>query len=158
MKVKEVLRIKGNTLFSVTPESKLSDCVIMMAEKDMGSLVVMSNGKLAGMLTFREVLRILAKRQIEQRVGPTPPFTEITVGEVMNAQPARASSAMEVDELRKMMLENHQRYMPVVDEDVLQGVISFHDVAKAILEEQEFENKMLKGYIRDWPMEESNQS
>ncbi|MCE2680290.1 MAG: CBS domain-containing protein [Burkholderiales bacterium] len=157
MKVKEVLRIKGNTLFSVTPESKLSDCVVMMAEHDMGSLVVMSQGKLAGMLTFREVLRILAKRQIEQRVGPTPPFTEITVGEVMNAAPSKASSDMEVDELRKLMLENHQRYMPVVDEDVLHGVISFHDVAKAILEEQEFENKMLKGYIRDWPMEESNQ-
>ena len=58
-----------------------------------------------------------------------------------------------MDELRKMMLENHQRYMPVVDEDVLHGVISFHDVAKAILEEQEFENKMLKAYIRDWPSE-----
>jgi CBS domain-containing protein len=153
MKVKEILRIKGNALFTVTPESKLSDCVVLMAEHDIGSLVVMSSGQLVGMLTFREVIRILAKRQIEQRLGPTPAFNEITLAQVMNVQPTVASSDMEVDELRKLMLENHQRYMPVLDDDVVQGVVSFHDVAKAVLEEQEFENKMLKGYIRDWPLE-----
>jgi CBS domain-containing protein len=156
MKVNQILRIKGNALFAVTPESKLSDCVVLMAEHDIGSLVVISGGNLVGMLTFREVIRILAQRQREQRVGPTPPFNEITLAEVMNAQPIVANSGMEVDELRKLMLENHQRYMPVLDEGVVQGVVSFHDVAKAVLEEQEFENKMLKGYIRDWPLEASN--
>ncbi len=49
------------------------------------------------------------------------------------------------------MLESHQRYLPVMDDGTLLGVISFHDVARAVLEEQGFENKMLKAYIRDWP-------
>ncbi len=153
MQVKEVLRVKGNTLFTVTPETLLSDCVVTMADHDVGSLVVMERGKLAGMLTFREVIRILAKRQVEHRTGPTPPMAEIIVRDVMNTSPSVASPTMEVDDLRKLMLENHQRYLPVMDGDTLQGVISFHDVAKAVLEEQGFENRMLKGYIRDWPVE-----
>jgi CBS domain-containing protein len=50
------------------------------------------------------------------------------------------------------MLEQHTRYLPVMDAKMLCGVISFYDVAKAILEAQSFENKMLKAYIRDWPV------
>ncbi len=156
MQVKEVLRVKGSTLFTVTSETSLSDCVVTMAEHDVGSLVVMDKGVLSGIVTFREVIRILAKRQKEQRTGPTPPVSEILVREVMNPSPKVATLDMEVDNLRKLMLENHQRYLPVMDGGTLCGVISFHDVAKAVLEEQGFENKMLKGYIRDWPMEESN--
>jgi len=153
MQVSEVLRVKGNTLFTVTPDTMLSDCVVTMAEHDIGSLVVMDRGKLAGMLTFREVLRVLAKRQLEHRSGPTPPVAEIVVRDVMNPEPQIAAPAMEVNELRRLMLEHHQRYMPVMDAGTLLGVISFHDVAKAVLEEQGFENRMLKAYIRDWPAE-----
>jgi CBS domain-containing protein len=153
MQVSEVLRVKGNTLFTVTPDTMLSDCVVTMAEHDIGSLVVMDRGRLAGMLTFREVLRVLAKRQLEQRGGPTPPVAEIIVREVMNPDPRIAAPTMDVNELRRAMLEHHQRYMPVMDGDVLLGVVSFHDVAKAVLEEQGFENRMLKAYIRDWPAE-----
>ena len=153
MKVSEILRVKGNTLFTVTPDAMLSDSVVTMAEHDIGSLVVMEKGRLAGMLTFREVLRVLAKRQLEHRTGPTPPVAEITVREVMNAEPLVIEPGMDVNELRRVMLENHQRYLPVMDGGTLLGVISFHDVAKAVLEEQSFENKMLKAYIRDWPAE-----
>ena len=153
MQVSEILRVKGSTLFTVGPDTPLSDCVITMAENDIGSLVVMHQGRLAGMLTFREVLKVLAKRQIEHRHGPTPPVEEIGVGEVMNGAPNVASPTMEVNELRRVMIETHQRYLPVMDGDVLLGVLSFHDVARAVLEEQGFENKMLKAYIRDWPAE-----
>jgi len=156
MKVKEILRVKGNTLFTVTPDTRLSDCVVTMAEHDVGSLVVMEKGKVAGIVTFREVIAILAKRQVEHRTGPTPPVSEIFVREVMNDHPTKASLDMEVDALRKLMLENHQRYLPVVDGEMLCGVVSFHDVARAVLEEQSFENRMLKGYIRDWPIEENS--
>ncbi|NJM32881.1 MAG: CBS domain-containing protein [Limnobacter sp.] len=154
MQVKEILRVKGRTLFTVTPEAHLSDCVVTMADHDVGSLVVMDQGKIVGIVTFREVIATLAKRQKEHRIGPTPPISDITVREVMNPKPITITLDMEVDALRKLMLENHQRYLPVVEEGTLGGVISFHDVAKAVLEEQSFENRMLKGYIRDWPMEE----
>ncbi len=63
MLVSEILRVKGGTLFTVTPQTTLSDAVMTMAEKDIGSLVVMDNGELVGMLTFREVLLTLQRHQ-----------------------------------------------------------------------------------------------
>jgi CBS domain-containing protein len=151
MEVGEILRVKGTTLYTVTPDTMLSDCVITMAEHDIGSLIVMDRGRLVGMLTFREVIRVLARRQLEQREGPTPPVAEIVVREVMNPQPTVIGPNAEVNELRSTMLETHQRYLPVLDGDTVLGVVSFHDVARAVLEEQGFENRLLKAYIRDWP-------
>jgi CBS domain-containing protein len=58
-------------------------------------------------------------------------------------------------ELRRTMLEQHARYVPVMDGTTLQGVVSFHDVAKAVYEDQSFENRMLKSYIKDWPEEQA---
>jgi CBS domain-containing protein len=52
------------------------------------------------------------------------------------------------------MLERHARYVPVMHDGMLMGVISFYDVAKAVVDAQNFENKMLKAYIRDWPEEQ----
>lgn len=153
MEVREVLKVKDSALFTAHPNTLLSEAVIMMAENDIGAVVVMEAGKLVGMLTFREVLRILAKRQTERRVGPTPPIAEILVGEAMQTDPPITSPDMDVDELRRLMVTTHTRYLPVMDGDTLMCVISFHDVAKAVLEERNFENKLLKAYIKDWPAE-----
>lgn len=154
MKVKEVLKVKGGRLFTATPDMLLSDAVVTMAEQDIGSLVVLQQGKLVGMLTFREVLTVMARRQKERRVGPTPPIAEIKVAEALQSDPVTTDVDMEIDELRRLMLENHARYVPVMDRDTMLGVISFHDVARAVLEEKTFENRMLKAYIKDWPAEE----
>ena len=153
MEVSEILRVKGTTLYTVTPDTMLSDCVVTMAEHDIGSLIVMERGRLVGMLTFREVIRVLARRQLEHREGPTPPVAEIVVREVMNPSPTVIAPTTEVNQLRSTMIETHQRYLPVLDGDTVLGVISFHDVARAVLEEQGFENRLLKAYIRDWPAE-----
>ncbi|MBL8393537.1 MAG: CBS domain-containing protein [Candidatus Accumulibacter sp.] len=151
MEVKEVLQVKDSALFAVHPDSPLSEAVIMMAENDIGSVIVMDGGKLAGMLTFREVLAILAKRQTERRVGPTPPIAEILVLEAMDRTPQTAHPDMDVDELRRIMVDTHTRYVPVMEEETIVGIVSFHDVAKAVLEERNMENKLLKAYIKDWP-------
>jgi CBS domain-containing protein len=95
-----------------------------MADLDIGSLVVMDEGRLAGMLSFREVLRVLAQRQREQRIGPTPTMSLIKASEVMEPKPRIASPDMDVNDLRKMMLEHHDRYVPVMDAQVLLGVVS----------------------------------
>lgn len=153
MEVKEVLKVKGSRLFTVRPETPLSEAVIMMANNDIGSAIVMVEDKLAGMLTFREVLVILAKRQTERRVGPTPPIAEILVLEAMDRDPPTATPDMDVDELRRMMVDSHTRYVPVMEGDNVVGIVSFHDVAKAVLEERNLENKLLKAYIKDWPEE-----
>ncbi|MBP9803613.1 MAG: CBS domain-containing protein, partial [Candidatus Accumulibacter sp.] len=151
MEVKEVLQVKDTALFAVHPDSPLSEAVIMMSENDIGSVIVMEGGKLAGMLTFREVMAILAKRQSERRVGPTPPIAEILVIEAMDPNPPTSDPDMDVDELRRMMVDTHTRYVPVMEGDTIVGIVSFHDVAKAVLEERNMENKLLKAYIKDWP-------
>lgn len=151
MEVKEVLQVKDSALYTVHPESPLSEAVIMMAENDIGSVIVVDGGKLAGMLTFREVMAILAKRQTERRVGPTPPIAEILVIEAMDRTPRTADPDMDVDELRRIMVDSHTRYVPVMEGDTIVGIVSFHDVAKAVLEERNMENKLLKAYIKDWP-------
>jgi len=81
------------------------------------------------------------------------PVGELLARDVMSSDPIVASPETDVNDLRRMMVETHQRYFPVVSAGTLQGVISFHDVARAVLEEQGFENRMLKAYIRDWPAE-----
>ena len=74
--------------------------------------------------------------------------------DVMVRDPVVISPAVDVNELRRVMIASHTRYVPVMDGEVLMGVLSFHDVARSVLEAQSFENKMLKAYIRDWPVEE----
>lgn len=141
MKTKEILRIKGgNVLHTIAPDSLLSDALGVMVDKDIGSLVVMEHGKLAGMVTFREVLKA-----VHTNSGSTG---GLRVNEVM-AKPEVIGPDAEVDALRRVMLDKHTRYMPVVEGGAVIGVLSFHDVAKAVLEEQAFENRMLKGYISD---------
>ena len=150
MKVADILRVKGGTLFTVPPGEALSRALQTMSDRDMGSLVVMSQGALVGMLTFRVVIQAVVKNG--GVVG------DATVGGVMDATPLTCSPDTEIDEVRRMMLERHARYMPVLEQRTLMGVISFYDVAKAVVDSQDFENRMLKAYIRDWPVEEAEDS
>jgi CBS domain-containing protein len=143
MLTKEILRIKGTVLYTIAPEGRLADAVGTMVDNDIGSLVVMDHGRLVGMLTFREVLAAL--HRFQDRIAT------LKVQDVMRKEPRSVGPDMDVDELRRTMLETHARYMPVMDGSTLIGVLSFHDVAKAVLEEQSFENRMLKGYIKNWP-------
>ncbi|MCB1960652.1 MAG: CBS domain-containing protein [Rhodocyclaceae bacterium] len=145
MQVSEILAIKGKVLYTIAPTRSLSEAVAIMNEQDVGSLVVFEHGRMVGMLTFREVLHGV------QAGGAA--WGARTVAEAMLREPLSASPNMALDELRRHMIDHHQRYMPVMDEGTLLGVISFHDVAKAVLEEQSFENRMLKNYIRNWPEE-----
>src|SRR6218665_261030 len=110
MKVTDILRVKGNTLYTAAPDEPLAGAVELMAERDIGSL----GGMGAGLICTLET---------------------------------------DMDEVRRMMLERHARYMPVMEQKMLMGVISFYDVAKAVVDSQNFENNMLKAYIRDWPEE-----
>ena len=149
MKVSEILQVKGNILFTVTPDTSITEAVSVMQEKDIGSLVVMEFGTLIGMLTFREVIRALDTNKGALGAG--------TVRKYMDDHPLTVTPETDVNEVRRMMLEKHSRYLPVMDAKVLLGIISFYDVARAVLEAQSFENKMLKAYIRDWPADESEQ-
>ena len=143
MKVSDILRVKGSTLYTANPDEPLAKAVELMAEKDIGSLVVMESGNLTGMLTFREVIQTIVKNG--NAIGAT------LVRAAMDNHPMTCTLETDLDDVRRMMLEHHARYLPVMDEKMLMGVISFYDVAKAVVDSQNFENKMLKAYIRDWP-------
>ena len=148
MKVSDILRLKGNTLYTITPEDSLADAAAVMAGKDIGSLVVMSFGRVVGMLTFREV--------IESGVKNGGSFGTTSVYRAMDPGPLTCTMETEMDEVRRMVLDRHARYMPVIDNRMLMGVISFYDVAKTVVDSQNFENKLLKAYIRDWPEDDAS--
>jgi CBS domain-containing protein len=148
MKVSDILRVKGGTLFTVSPDQALHEAVSTMSERDIGSLVVMDHGEVAGMLTFREVIQAIVKN------GGS--LGTMLVRGVMDDHPLTCTPDTEIDEVRRMMLGRHARYMPVLTQRTLMGVISFYDVAKAVVDGQDFENRMLKAYIRDWPVEDAS--
>ena len=150
MKVSDILRVKGGTLYTITPEEPLADALKTMADLDIGSLVVMSRGEFVGILTFREVIQAVVRNG--GALGDT------VVRTVMDDFPLTCTPETELDEVRRMMLQRHARYLPVMDQQTLMGVISFYDVAKAVVDSQDFENRMLKAYIRDWPVEEAEDS
>ena len=148
MKVSQILTAKkGGTLFTVSSDIALSDAIKTMAEKDIGSLVVMDHGDLVGMLSFREVIQAVVRNG--GMVG------SLIVRTVMDDSPLTCTPDTDMDEVRRMMLGRHARYLPVMTQRTLMGVISFYDVAKAVVDTQDFENRMLKAYIRDWPAEDT---
>ena len=124
MKVLDILRVKGNTLYTVQPDEPLAKAAQIMAEKDIGSLVVMEHGDLVGMLTFREVILCLVNNGGE--IGGT------LVRKAMDDHPLTCTSETDMDEVRRMMLDRHARYMPVMNQKMLKGVISFYEVARAV--------------------------
>jgi CBS domain-containing protein len=143
MKVSDILRIKGGALFTAAPGDSLMAALGVMNDRDVGSLVVMEHGELVGMVTVRELTQTLISNKGD--------VSACTVRAAMDSAPLTCTGETDMDEVRRMMLDKHARYMPVMNAKTLLGVISFHDVARAVVDSQNFENKMLKAYIHDWP-------
>lgn len=139
MILRDILNMKGGAIFSASPESEVTDAVGLMVRNDIGSLVVMSGGQMTGMLTFREVLKALDVRRGN--------LAGLRLQDVMVGDPVCGSPADTLDEVRAVMTKNHIRYLPVTESGQLLGVISFHDIAKAVIKETSFENRLLKRYI-----------
>ena len=147
MIVRDIIKMKGNAIFSIAPDGPVSEALSVMVKNDIGSLVVLDGGNLAGMLTFREVLKAL-----EARKGH---LAGLRVADVMLGNPVCGSPEDSLESLREIMNKDHIRYLPVKEGDKLLGVISFHDVANAVIKETTFHNRLLKSYIKNWPEQES---
>jgi CBS domain-containing protein len=143
MIIRDILNMKGGRIFSIAPDGRVADAVKLMVEQDIGSLVVLDGERMAGMLTFREVL--LGLNANGGNLG------DLRVNSLMVADPVCGSPGDSIDHLREVMTKNHVRYLPVREGDKLLGVISFHDVAKSVIKETSFENRLLKRYIKNWP-------
>ena len=147
MLIRDILNLKGGTIYSIEPSGRLTGAVDLMARHDVGSLVVLDAGRMVGMLTFREVLQAL-------RSGGGS-LAETEAREVMVADPVCGSPDQTIDDLRELMTRHHTRYLPVQDGDQLLGVVSFHDVAQAMIKETSMENRLLKRYIESQPSEQN---
>lgn len=143
LKVSEILRVKGNILYTANPDTPISQAMATMSEQNIGSLVVIEHGELVGMVTFREIISHLHTKGCEA--------VNYTIRSIMDDAPISVTPNTSADEVQRLILSKHARYLPVMDGPVLLGVVSFYDIAKAIVEAQQFENNMLKAYIRDWP-------
>ena len=145
MIIRDILNLKGSTIFSIAPNGRVADAVATMVQNDIGSLVVLESagGQMKGMLTFREVLKGLDAQR--GNLGDLP------VREVMVNDPLVCGLDDTSESVRDLMTQHHVRYVPVMDGGQLLGVISFHDIAKAAIKEASFENRLLKRYIKNWP-------
>jgi CBS domain-containing protein len=148
MIIRDIVKMKGDTIFSIAPDGTVGEALSVMVKNDIGSLVVLDGARLAGMLTFREVLKALDAGKGD--VGG------LRVKDIMTAEPVCGSPEDSLESLREMMNKDHIRYLPVKEGDKLLGVISFHDVANAVIRETTFHNRLLKSYIKNWPEEPVN--
>jgi CBS domain-containing protein len=147
MNIRDILKAKGGNVFGIGPGAAVPEALALMVKNDIGSLVVLDGARMAGMLTFREVLRALdAKGSL----------AGLKVSDVMIKDPACGNPEDSLENLRELMNKDHIRYLPVKEGDKLLGVISFHDVANAVIKETTFHNKLLKSYIKNWPEPEAS--
>ncbi len=144
MLIREVLSVKsGAEIISVAPDATAAEAVKSMVENDIGSLAVMRDGTLMGFITERDILRGMHARGCA--------LTDVKVSELMEQEPLVATLDDSVDYARDAMTKSHTSHLVVLDGSKLFGVISFHDVARACLKEANFENALLKRYIKHWP-------
>src|SRR3954462_1209382 len=144
MLVRDVLSLKGSAIYSIDGAKPLRSAVKLMVEHDVGSLVITEADRMVGMLTFREVLQALDRAAA---------IAELHARDVMMSDVVYGKPADTIDELRDLMTRHHVRYLPVKEGERLLGIISFHDVAKAVIKETSMENRLLKRYIEGEPAE-----
>ncbi len=140
--VRNLLEIKGKDIWSVTPDSTVYDALRLMADKDVGALVVMEGDALVGIVSERDYARKLILH------GKTSKDT--LVREVMTSKVFTVHPDQTIEEVMEMMTQKRVRHLPVIENDHLLGVISIGDVVKDVIYHQRkvissLEDKMLKG-------------
>lgn len=144
MFIRDVLSVKGGSeIVGIEPDAPVSEAVKRLVEKDIGSLVVMHDGRMVGFITERDIMRGMHARGCS--------LADVKVSELMEKEPILCNPDDSVDYARDVLTKSRLSHLVVMDNNRLLGVISFHDVAKACLKQANFENSLLKRYIRNWP-------
>ena len=137
--VRDLIKRKGNTVYSVSPESTVLEALQLMAQKNVGAVLVMENDKMLGIFTERDYAR---KVILKGRTSRDTNVTEIMNDDVLCVKPERT-----VDECMAIMSGKRIRHLPVLDGNRLAGLISIGDVVKAVIEEKEDIIQELEKYI-----------
>jgi len=135
----EILRIKGNEVWSVEPDDTILNAIKLMAEHQIGALLVMEDSKPVGIVTERDYARKVA---LENRSSKDALVREIMSTRVLCARPDQT-----VKECMALMSDKRARHLPVLDHKKVIGIISIGDLVKSIIEEQQFEIEALQYYI-----------
>ncbi|OUR74381.1 inosine-5-monophosphate dehydrogenase [Methylophaga sp. 41_12_T18] len=146
MKVRSITKNKGKPVIGLSPTDSLDHAVTLMMEHRIGSLVVTEKGHLIGILSERDLLAVLHEKHAM--------WTPLTVTNAMTPDPFTCHPDNTLEEVMKMMVEHNIRHLPVVYEDKLEGMLSITDIVEELLKKAQFENKLLKNYIQNWPDQE----
>ncbi len=138
-KVRDILEHKGRNVWSIGPDASVFDALKLMAEKDIGALVVLDGGNLVGIISERDYAR---KIVLLGRASPTTQVKEIMTTDVVCVDPER-----NVDECMALVTEKRVRHLPVLENGKLIGLISIGDLVKSIITEQQFIIEQLERYI-----------
>ena len=143
--VKQILDGKGRQAWTIGPDVKVFDALKLMAEKEIGALVVVEDGRVAGILSERDYARKIA---LMGRVSQDTPIKDIMTTQVYGIHPGASA-----EECLALMTDRRIRHLPVLEKDHLAGVISIGDVVKAVISGQNVTIQQLENYImgRDNP-------
>ncbi len=143
MQIREILTLKSADIYSIAPTDSVAAAVEKLVGLGVGSLVVLQNGKMVGLLTERDIVQGMATQKSDLR--------DAEVSSIMVVDPVVAGADDSVDYARDVMTKSHISHLPILEDDKLFGILSFHDLARACLKEAHFENSLLKRYIKHWP-------
>jgi len=138
-KVTDILLRKGSNIISVTPTSSVLEALQIMADKNIGSVMVMDNGKYLGMMTERDYSRKIVLQ------GKSS--TDTKVSEIMSSNLPRVTPADSVDYCMQLMSDKNIRYVPVFENDTVLGIVSINDVVKETILSQQETISQLKDYL-----------
>ncbi len=137
--VRQILEVKGPAVWSVGPEATVYDALVLMAEKDVGALLVLKEDRLVGIFSERDYARKIVLRGKASK--------DTLVWEIMTDKVVWVRPEQTIDECMALMTNKRVRHLPVLEDDQLVGVISIGDVVKEIIAEQEFMIEQLENYI-----------
>ncbi len=137
--VREILQGKGHEVWSITPDATVYEALKMMAEKDVGALLVLDKGHIHGILSERDYAR---KVVLKGKFSKDVPVREIMTDRVLYISPSQVD-----DECMALMIEKRVRHLPVIEDGKIVGLVSIGDVVKAMLSDKEHLIEELENYI-----------
>ena len=137
--IKEILQSKPLSVLSISPEASVLDALRLMAEKEVGALVVLENERLAGIFSERDYAR---KVILHGKSSKDTSVREIMTSKVVYVRPEQS-----VEECMALMTDKRIRHLPVLQENRVIGIISIGDVVKEVISEQRFVIEQLEQYI-----------
>lgn len=139
MQVKEILQEKGHDFWSVSPGTSGYEAIRLMVEKEVGSVLVIDDGKVRGIVTERDYTRKVA---LDNQISLDTPVAEVMNTHVLCARPDQT-----IEEAMALMTDKRVRHLPVLADDEIVGIVSIGDLVKAVISEQEFLIRQLESYI-----------